>query len=418
LVEKLIELGVSFIDYPNLARLNPNVPWKTRGNGALCLRFKCDEKLTAEIMELVVDTVEKNSDMDYAGTDPGTVFFKGNLIPEELTLFSKQAIQGLVKMRDALRLVQLFKAEAVGFNSGRGIIGALAAVGEPLNEDHTYELIAYRTPENYGTKRRLDAASVAKMNQKTTPMTFNNIDPETRRILITPHGSDPILYGIRGETPVAVKHAHKMIRAMEPIERWTIFRTNHGTDVHLRKVTSINAVFPYNPVIVKGTVTREPQIIPRRHVVFSIADQTGQVDCAAYEPTQDLRKASKHLILGDMVEAHGGVRPKSTRHPVTINLEKLRVVKLAPKIVFHNPTCPHCGKHMESMGASQGFRCKRCGFRSSKLGKVAVEEKRNLKTGLYVTSPRSQRHLTKPLSRYGMEKTSRQVRMIAKWHFP
>ena len=27
------------IGYPRLVRLNPNIPWKTRGNGAVCLRF-------------------------------------------------------------------------------------------------------------------------------------------------------------------------------------------------------------------------------------------------------------------------------------------------------------------------------------------------------------------------------------------
>ncbi|MCJ7699028.1 DNA-binding protein, partial [Candidatus Bathyarchaeota archaeon] len=40
LVEELEKLGACFIDYPNLVRLNPNVPWKTRGNGALCLRIR------------------------------------------------------------------------------------------------------------------------------------------------------------------------------------------------------------------------------------------------------------------------------------------------------------------------------------------------------------------------------------------
>src|SRR3970282_1058864 len=27
------------IGFPRLVRLNPNVPWKTRGNGAICLRL-------------------------------------------------------------------------------------------------------------------------------------------------------------------------------------------------------------------------------------------------------------------------------------------------------------------------------------------------------------------------------------------
>ena len=415
LVEKLSQLGVSFIDYPNLVRLNPNVPWKTRGNGALCLRFRCEEKLANEIMELIVDTVEKNSDMDCAGTDPGVVFFQGSQVPEELTFFARQTIQGLVKLQEALKLIRAVKAEAVGFNSGRGIIGALAAVGETLSGDHTYELIAYRVPENYGTPRRVDAASVERMNQKTAPLTFNNIDTEKKRVLITPHGPDPILYGIRGENPSIVKHAHHMVHALEPIERWTIFRTNHGTDAHLRRVDSIGAAFPYQPVIVSGTVTQKPQVIPRRHVVFSIGDKTGKIDCAAYEPTQDLRKAAQLLIVGDMVEAFGGVRSKSGKRAVTINLEKLNVVKLAPKVVFHNPLCPRCGKRMESMGAGQGFRCKLCKFRSSALEKMPVEEKRLLKMELYVTSPRSQRHLTKPLSRYGLEKSGKPKRMMRNW---
>jgi len=418
LVVRLHELGVSFIDYPNLVRLNPNVPWKTRGNGALCLRFKCDENLVKEIKPIVVDVVEENSDMEYAGTEPGVVFFFGSPIPKELTTFAKQTIQGIVKMQEALKLIRVFKAEAVGFKSGRGIIGALASIGETLEGDHTYELIAYRTPENRGTPRRLEVASVRKMNEKTAPLTFNNIDLETGRVLITPHGPDPILYGIRGETPAIVKRAHKMIRSLESIERWMIFGTNHGTDAHLRRISSINEVLPYHPVVVKSTVTKPPQIIPRRHVIFSIGDKTGQIDCAAYEPTGDLRKAAKQLIIGDYLEACGGVRPSSSKRLVTVNLEKFRVIRLAPKIVLRNPFCPQCGKRMKSMGTKKGFRCEKCGYRGRKLEKDSVEIKRDLKQKLYVTSPRSQRHLTKPVSRYGLEKTSRTKKMILNWNFP
>jgi len=418
LVEKLHELGVSFIDYPNLVRLNPNVPWKTRGNGALCIRFQCDENLVEEIKTIVVDVVEENSDMGYAGTEPGVVFFLGGRIPKELTTFAKQTIQGIVKMQDALKLIRAFRAEAVGFKSGRGIIGALASIGETLERDHTYELIAYRTANNCGTPRRLDVASVRKMNEKTVPLTFNNVDSETGRVLITPHGPDPILYGVRGETPAAVKRAHRIIRSLEPIERWTIFRTNHGTDAHLRRINSISEVFPYHPIGVRGIVTRTPQIIPRRHVIFSIGDKTGQIDCAAYEPTGDLRKAAKQLIVGDHVEAYGGVRPSSSKRLVTVNLEKFRVLSLAPKIVLRNPLCPQCGKRMKSMGADKGFRCEKCGFRGRKLEKVMIKVERGLKQRLYVTSPRSQRHLTKPLSRYGLEKTGKPKKMILNWHFP
>jgi len=418
LVEKLCKLGVSFIDYPNLVRLNPNVPWKTRGNGALCLRFQCDKNLTEEITEMVIETVEKNSDLDYVGTDPGAVFFFHKDIPSELKTFAKRTIQGIVKMEEAFKLIKKFKAEAVGLKKGRGIIGGLAAIGETLNGDHTYEVIAYRTPQNRGTSRKIQASSVAEMDEKTSPLTFNNFDYKKRRVLITPRGPDPILYGIRGEKPEIVRQAHEIVRSNETVERWVIFRTNHGTDAHLRKINSIREVQPFNPVIVRGIVVRKPWMIPVRHVIFSIKDKAGQVDCAAYEPTGTLREAAKKLIAGDQVEVHGGVRPASPEHPVTINLEKMRILKLAPKITLLNPECSQCGKRMESMGKEKGFRCKKCGFRSSSLEKVAVESKRSLERKLYITSPRSQRHLAKPHLRYGREKSSAPKNMIENWHCP
>jgi len=403
IAEKLSELGVSFTDYPNLIRLNPNVPWKTRGNGALCLRIECRESLLDSIREITIKTVEENSDMASEGTEPGVVFFF-NEVPNEVQKLSRDAIQGLVTLDEALKLAESFKAEAIGFKEGRGIIGGLAAIGERLIGDHTYEFIAYRLPENRGTLRRVNAKSVFVMDEKTRPLTFNNIDPETGRILVTPRGPDPVLYGIRGEDPEVVRYAHDFLRSDELIERWMIFKTNQGTDVHLRKAESIEEVVPHNPVIVQGTVAKEPRVIPGGHVIFSIQDQSGRVDCAAYEPTGRLRDVVKMLRSGDTIEAMGGVRARSPGNPVTINLEKIRVVKLVPDVIVQNPLCPDCGKRMKSMGSKKGFRCERCGLRAPGLGKLISEVERPLKPGLYVTPPRSQRHLTKPLSRYGLEK--------------
>ena len=36
--------NADFIDNPLLIRLNPNIPWKTRGNGAVCLRIRTDRQ--------------------------------------------------------------------------------------------------------------------------------------------------------------------------------------------------------------------------------------------------------------------------------------------------------------------------------------------------------------------------------------
>lgn len=419
LVEKLQKIIVNFVDYPSLVRLNPNVPWKTRGNGALCLRIEYNESVEDEIKETVINTVEEHADLDFEGTDPGIVFFKREKIPEEAKLFSRSAITGIVSLKKALKLISKFKAEAVGYKNSRGIIGSLAAVGETLLGDYTYELIAYRIPENYGLKRHVDKTSIFNMDSATKPYTFNNVDLEKRRIIITPRGPDPILFGIRGETPEIVNRAFRMVRPLEPIERWIIFRTNQGTDAHLKQVRHISQIKSYHSVIVKGIVSKTPKKIPLRHVVFSISDKSKEVDCAAYEPTGALRKVAEKLFVGDFIEVYGSVRKESRNKLLTINLEKIYLLKLAPKITYENPFCPKCNKRLKSMGKNKGFRCKKCDLRYDKLGKVEVKVKRELSEGLYMTSPRSQRHLTKPFRRYGMEKCCLKVKKIGKnWHYP
>jgi tRNA(Ile2)-agmatinylcytidine synthase len=419
LVEKLGKLGAHFIDYPNLVRLNPNVPWKTRGNGALCLRMRYDENAEFKIKETVISTVEAQSDLEKPGTDPGIVFFKKSRLPKEIQVFARKATREVVNIRGAIELVEKYGAEALAFKDGRGIIGALAAIGETLRSDHTYEIIAYRKPENRGTKRRVDQDSIFEMDEATRPCTFNNVDVEKKRVIITPRGPDPILFGIRGEKAKTVKKAFEMVRISEPVERWVIFRTNQGTDAHLKNVKRISEIEPYSPVVVRGIVSANPWMIRGRHVIFRIRDETSEVDCAAYEPTGSLRTVVKKLTMGDRVRVYGGVRPASKENPLTINLEKLKVLDLAPQFVYLNPLCAKCGRRLKSMGTNKGFRCDKCGSRYVSLTKIGVKLKRDVGKGLYVTASRSQRHLAKPLIRYGMEKRSGHVdSMIERWHFP
>jgi len=417
LVEKLAKLGVRFIDYPNLIRLNPNVPWKTRGNGALCLRIECNRDLVRTIFEMVASVVEENSDMGFADTDPGIVFFQGKKIPLQLRQFTKRTIQNIVRIDEALDLMKSFNCEALGFRTGYGIVGALAAVGETLEGDHTYEVITYRKPENWGTKRKLDLKSVEEMDQKMKGKTYNNVDEETGRILITPRGPDPIFYGIRGETGKDVLLAQGMIRSSEPVERYVLYRTNQGTDAHLRRIGSLSDISPFNSVIVNGVVSSMPKLVPKRHRIFTIKDSTGCIDCAAYEPTGTLRKVARQLTIGDEIEVCGGVR-SSGNNPLTINLEKIRLRKLSSRLIMRNPRCLKCDKRMKSAGKGKGFKCPSCGFRSLDIQKKAIRENRDLKKGLFVTSPRSQRHLTKPLCRYGKEKSGKPTNMLDHWHRP
>ena len=123
-------------------------------------------------------------------------------------------------------------------------------------------------------------------------------------------------------------------------------------------------------------------------------------------------------MKGDILKVFGGVRPPFGKNQLTINLEKIRVIELASSVLFSNPNCPKCGKRMKSMGRNQGLRCDNCSFCSSQLNKVQVIEERKIEKRFYITSPRSQRHLTKPHCRYGKEKNDFSKTLINKWHFP
>jgi tRNA(Ile2)-agmatinylcytidine synthase len=417
LVEELKKFNVDFIDYPLLIRLNPNVPWKTRGNGALCLRFTYNPEFEGEIKETATQLWEKHSAVNEKGTDPGIVFYNSAEIPSELTAFSKKAETTIVTLEEAMALIKKFGAEAIGYNGCRGIIGALAAVGEPLQCDHTYELIAYRTKENLGTKRRVDEASIFEMDKLTRPYTFNNVDAEKGRVIITPRGPDPILLGIRGESPEIVQKAFRLVKPLEPIERWVIFRSNQGTDAHLKPVENLSKAEPYCSIIAKGTISQNPHVIPLRHVIFSIKDGSAEVDCAAYEPTGNLRRIARELAAGDIVEVYGALHKAAKANPVTINLEKINVLNLTQTLHSENPLCPNCGKRLKSMGKTQGFRCEKCGGKFADLKKKETAVPRLPKPGLYVTSTRSQRHLTKPLRRYGQEKNACAVKFVDCWNF-
>jgi tRNA(Ile2)-agmatinylcytidine synthase len=419
IVEKLSRKNVQFLDYPLLIRLNPNVPWKTRGNGALCLRFRHESGLEDEIKQVALDLFEEHAAVNSKGTDPGIVFFRNEAPPSEMTEFAKKTQTSIATLKEAMSLIKRFGAEALGYNTCRGIIGALAAIGETLQCDHTYELIAYRKAENYGSKRKVDEQSIFEMDKQTEPFTFNNVDYEKKRVIITPRGPDPILFGIRGESAEIVKKAFSIVKPLEPVERWVIFRSNQGTDAHLKRFDALSQIEPYSTIIAKGTVLKNPRIVPLRHVIFSINDASTEVDCAAYEPTGDLNKIARELVVGDCVEVYGAAHKATKDKPLTINLEKIKVLSLAPKVVFENPVCPDCSKRLKSMGKNQGFRCENCGEKYRDLKKTSRAVPRALNIGLYITSTRSQRHLTKPLRRYRQEKRCTPIQtLIEQWHFP
>ncbi len=396
-IRSLQEEGVEVKGYPKLIRLNPMWPHKTRGNCAISFTVEVSPSQVPLVKERVLETVRSLAEMEVETTNPGVVFYASEKIPEELKSYAKKTVQEVVELEEAEALAREVGAEVHKFKMGRGLIGALAAVGHPLEKDWTYELIAYRSREYWGKPRRIDPSSVLLMDRLTYPRTFDNLDHGTGEIRITPHTPCPVLYGIRGESPEAVLRAHELVKAMEPVELVMVYRTNQGTDEHLKKST-ISEIRPCTSVILEGKVASNPRTIPGGHVIFTLDDGTGTVDCAAYEPTRRFREVVRGLREGDRVRVCGGVR-EEPGIPRTINLEKLSILELVPLFRKKNPSCPRCGKSLKSEGRSKGYSCKKCGlhFPSAKPKLIPVERK--VERGSFEVPPRCRRHLAKPLVR-------------------
>ena len=399
--EVIRKMKYDLIGFPRLVRLNPNVPWKTRGNGAIalqvgrgggkeieigeidgrkifCYSYKKEEANADEMAEIVDEVIKEYSMSD---AQPSFVITK-----KKLPYFIyKKAVKSIVKKEEVEELLRKEGAIYRGYNGGKGVIGAAAAIAwKP--RDRTYELITY------GKEKWLDKESVIKMD-KSCSTTFNNYDYENDYIALLPKANSPVFYGIRGDDYEELKKAKEMIVGAKE-ERWLIFETNQATDEHLQR-KKIRDIKPYESVIVKGTVKKAPRTIKGGHIIFSIHDGD-EIECAAYEPTKQFRNIIRQLIPGDEVVVYGGVRAR----PFTINLEKIEIRKLADAYKkVENPICSKCGKHMKSIGKGKGYRCPKCGVKAGEEDAKYVKVERKLKEGIYEVPIIAMRHLTKPIKR-------------------
>ncbi len=401
-VEELARIGCTFPSYPRLVRLNPNVPFKTRGNAAVCVEF---ESTDGEMAFRVAKTLLESESDVRNGANAALVMAR-----EESTadlLFARRvyerAIRGIVNYRGVLHGVSATTLRHAELGNGMGIVGAVASLGFRYpSDDHTYELIAYRVPASCGTRRAVDPESVLRMELETFPHTFNSYDHESGRVLVAPTGPDPVLLGVRGDSPHVVLQAFQRIRIGEEVLGHIIYATNQCTDAHLKERLS-TPLPAYSAGWVEGTVvSKEP--IKGGHLVLRLRVGLSEEVCMVYEPASDLRHAANFLVPGDFIRVSGGVRRASSRHPNVVNVERIDVISLA-RFSKANPRCGTCRSSMKSEGRGKGYQCERCGVKISQADaeRKAPALKRRMEPGTYLPSPRAQRHLTKQLVRYGRE---------------
>ncbi|HXZ24064.1 MAG TPA: tRNA(Ile)(2)-agmatinylcytidine synthase [Methanomassiliicoccales archaeon] len=301
-------------------------------------------------------------------------------------------------MRDIVPLgdvdAELQRIGALRFElaGGRGVIGAAASMSwKPI--DRTFEVLAYRQRNRWGSEREVNLDDVRAIDERH-PSTFNNYDGERCKAAITPRSPCPILFGVRGDDPGELIKALPEIRS-EPKDRWLLFETNQGTDDHI--IRRWKALLPNRSYELAGMVSSIPKTLQGGHVVFRLQiKEDKELDCAAYEPSLSFRDVVRALLPGDKVRAMGELRD----NPRTLNLEKLEIMSLAKvERKRSNPICRVCGKSMQSRGRGGGYRCKRCGGKAPEEAAERSTEARTVELGWYEPPTCSRRHLSKPLKR-------------------
>ncbi|MDH3610780.1 MAG: tRNA(Ile)(2)-agmatinylcytidine synthase [Nitrosopumilus sp.] len=408
IVDYLKSQDLDFLDFPRLIRFNPNIPWKTRGNGAVSIKIKT--KHPSKIKNKIKNFISKYSDTEN-GANPGLVFYENKTIPSHFTEFSELALWQLINRNQAKKFASKNNLEFFYKGNGQGLVGAIGAIGYQFI-DHTLELLSYRKPSKFGKDRKISSQSVQLMQQKTFPYTFNSFDNKKSRVLITPHGPDPVFYGIRGEKVDSLLKAKKILKTEEKLDGHLIFKSNQGTGDHLKNIFTKKTLKPYASGKTTGIVSSYPKIEKGGHVFFSINSNGDELRCAVYKPT-GISSIAMNLIKGDKICVGGGIRKASKIHPRILNLEFIDIIKLEKNTIISNPFCTKCKKSMKSKGQKQGFQCVKCGKISK--NKTNLKIPRKIKQQLYIPDISAHRHLSRPLTRLGKANRKSEFNESSSW---
>lgn len=413
------------VDRPRLVRLNPMAPWKTRGNGAVALHL--EGAATTRALDRVWTVVARWAETE-RGADPGVLLCPDDAPPRR-ALYEAAATR-VVDRGEVLPdggpdgtgpASPLALPDGALHRGGRGVLGAAAAVAwEP--GDRTFEVLAYRERDRWGTPRAVTPASVRRADLEV-PGAFDCHDWTSDEATMVPNGPDPVLFGLRGDDAEALVQGRHLLEG-EPVDRWVLWETNQGTDDHLTR-QAVGRLVPCSCPVVEGVVATQPRTIEGGHVLVDVTapggvaggdDRGGHGDghadgnafgggdgaadarctLAAYEPTRTFRDVVRALRPGDRVVALGG-----TRDGATVNLEKLHVEAVADLVAkVENPTCPACRRRMKSAGRDAGYRCRRCGTSAGEAEARFERVPRAVGPGWHEVPVAARRHLAKPLKRF------------------
>lgn len=374
------KIQVKLEGYPRLTRLNPNIPWKTRGNASISFVVETErdiDELLDIVWNLSLDYIENVSKGYNYKRSPGVAIMNFRHDPLLEHIYWK-AVTDVVTREYAVKISEKLGIKTKG---ARGIIGAIASMG--FKTGMTYELLTYRRRENWNSPRRVDFNTVMNYDLAFFPYVYANVDYVSKEQLIVSHGNDPVLYGLRGLKPSVLLEGLKLIRS-EDVEGYQLFETNQGSDHHF-KTSSLK---PYSSFVGDVTIKKVNVMRGGDCMLFGY-----KFPVIVYKETGELNQAVRYLLPGDTIKVYGAVKP-SAEYGLVIEAERIDITELKPDQMYVNPRCPLCGGSSESLGRNKGFRCRKC-RNKFKGDKIIQERPRSVTIGVYQT--RKYRHLTKPI---------------------
>jgi tRNA(Ile2)-agmatinylcytidine synthase len=389
LAERISEAGGA-AERTLLVRLNPAVEHKTRGNAALAIHCDIDADAALTLAREALDRAAT----DDPRTNPGAVVADCDPTeaPASVVDIAERAVCEYVRPEAVRSVIDRAGLATAQRGDGRGLVGATAAVGAwSAFEEWTYECISYRERDRWGTPREVDRDSVFAAAETGYPEVWDTVDREEGTAVCVPRTPCPILHGVRGDDPDAVRAVAEAIEG-EPVACRHLFVTNQGTDAHLRRAAG--EVRDGRAYRLDGRVASAPETREGGHVFFDLEGEAGRLQCAAFEPTKRFRDRVRALRAGDRLTVCGEVSDG------TLKLEKFAVRDLVT-VERVTPDCPECGRSMESAGRGAGYRCRDC--KTAAEGKVERELDRRLERGWYEVPPCARRHVARPLIRGGFD---------------
>jgi tRNA(Ile2)-agmatinylcytidine synthase len=386
--------------FPRLVRLNPNIPFKTRGNAALCAEIGRSHGLKKKIGEYmgkpifssgIIDDIADYDHMADAAwnivlqeanlkdekTNPGMIIARDK--PDSSHYFA--ALRSVVSIDDALRTIKQMGMIYRSAKNGRGLIGALSALGW-VPEKSTYEMIIYSYPHPQHVSSDLQMEIVALAD--SFPGTFNNYDAENRHAAIFPSPRTPVLCGVRTTDPNAILEfpAHVAADLPSKFTGYMLYQTNQATDDHYQK--SFERFEDLSSYAFNATVTSNPEAIKGGHWFFNFLYAGKEYRAAIFEPSKGMRLLVKDIEIGDYVKIFGSFMEGK------MNIEKVIIIERSRVFTRSNPVCVKCGSRMQNNGRNS-FVCPAC--KSYSMFAAYTELKRSVERNNFEAPAASRRHL-------------------------